>query len=376
MAFMSDMFGWFSNDLAIDLGTATTLVYVQGKGIVLNEPSVVAVEKKTERVMAVGADAKRMLGRTPGNIIAVRPMKEGVIADFEKAEAMLSHFIQKAHNRTAFVRPRIIIGVPSRITQVEQRAVRDSAELAGAREVYLIEEPVAAAIGAGLPITEPSGNMVVDIGGGTTDLILYVDGGIVGASVIPVGGMSVTSDIAAGLRTPMAEAERLKHARGCALGRMVGGDEEMEVPGVGGYAARRVPRRVLADIIEPRVEEIFAVVRQKLEESGYLEQLSAGVVLCGGGVMLDGTTELGEEILGMPVRRGYPVGVRGLTDLVHGPQFATAVGLARYGAHTLAAQAARDEEPAVVPTSKQSALREEPAPQERPGFWGWLKAAF
>ncbi|HNA27702.1 MAG TPA: rod shape-determining protein, partial [Nitrospira sp.] len=119
---MSDMFGWFSNDLAIDLGTATTLVYVQGKGIVLNEPSVVAVEKKTERVMAVGADAKRMLGRTPGNIIAVRPMKEGVIADFEKAEAMLSHFIQKAHNRTAFVRPRIIIGVPSRITQVEQRA--------------------------------------------------------------------------------------------------------------------------------------------------------------------------------------------------------------------------------------------------------------
>lgn len=140
MGFMSDMFGWFSNDLAIDLGTATTLVYVQGKGIVLNEPSVVAVEKKTERVMAVGADAKRMLGRTPGNILAVRPMKEGVIADFEKAEAMLSHFIQKAHNRTAFVRPRIIIGVPSRITQVEQRAVRDSAELAGAREVYLIEE--------------------------------------------------------------------------------------------------------------------------------------------------------------------------------------------------------------------------------------------
>ena len=128
MNFVSDMFGWFSNDLAIDLGTATTLVYVHGKGIVLNEPSVVAVEKKTERVMAVGAEAKRMLGRTPGNIVAVRPMKEGVIADFEMAEAMLKHFIQKAHNRTAFVRPRIIIGVPSRITQVEQRAVRDSAE--------------------------------------------------------------------------------------------------------------------------------------------------------------------------------------------------------------------------------------------------------
>ena len=172
MGFTSDIFGWFSNDLAIDLGTATTLVYVHGKGIVLNEPSVVAVEKKTDKVLAVGADAKKMLGRTPGNIVAVRPMKEGVIADFEMAEQMLKRFIQKAHNRSAFVRPRIIIGVPSRITQVEQRAVRDSAELAGAREVYLIEEPVAAAIGAGLPITEPSGNMVVDVGGGTTDLSL------------------------------------------------------------------------------------------------------------------------------------------------------------------------------------------------------------
>ncbi|HEX4968841.1 MAG TPA: rod shape-determining protein, partial [Nitrospiraceae bacterium] len=138
MGFGSDIFGWFSNDLAIDLGTASTLVYVHGKGIVLNEPSVVAVEKKTERVLAVGTEAKRMLGRTPGNIIAVRPMKEGVIADFEMAEQMLKRFIQKAHNRSAFVRPRIIIGVPSRITQVEQRAVRDSAELAGAREVYLI----------------------------------------------------------------------------------------------------------------------------------------------------------------------------------------------------------------------------------------------
>ena len=137
MGFTSDIFGWFSNDLAIDLGTATTLVYVHGKGIVLNEPSVVAVEKKTEKVLAVGADAKKMLGRTPGNIVAVRPMKEGVIADFEMAEQMLKRFIQKAHNRSAFVRPRIIIGVPSRITQVEQRAVRDSAELAGAREVYL-----------------------------------------------------------------------------------------------------------------------------------------------------------------------------------------------------------------------------------------------
>src|SRR5438552_12223696 len=185
---MAGILGWFSNDLAIDLGTASTLVYVHGKGIVLNEPSVVAVEKKTERVLAVGTEAKRMLGRTPGNIIAVRPMKEGVIADFEMAEQMLKRFIQKAHNRSAFVRPRIIIGVPSRITQVEQRAVRDSAELAGAREVYLIEEPVAAAIGAGLPITEPSGNMVVDIGGGTTDIAVLSLGGIVYSESVKVAG--------------------------------------------------------------------------------------------------------------------------------------------------------------------------------------------
>src|SRR5947208_11580655 len=152
---MAGILGWFSNDLAIDLGTATTLVYVRGRGIVLNEPSVVAIEKKTEKVLAVGVEAKKMLGRTPGNIMAIRPMKEGVIADFEMAERMLRHFITKAHGRSTFVRPRIIIGVPSRMTQAEQRAVRDSAELAGAREGYLLEEPVAAAIRAGLPITEP-----------------------------------------------------------------------------------------------------------------------------------------------------------------------------------------------------------------------------
>src|SRR5438105_5557719 len=186
--FWTRWFKWMSHDMAIDLGTATTLVYVRGKGIVLNEPSVVAVEKKTEKVRAVGTEAKKMLGRTPGHIVAIRPMKEGVIADFEMAEKMLRYFITKAHNRSAFVRPRIIIGVPSRITQVEQRAVKDSADLAGAREVYLIEEPVAAAIGAGLPITEPSGNMVVDIGGGTTDIAVLSLGGIVYSESVKVAG--------------------------------------------------------------------------------------------------------------------------------------------------------------------------------------------
>jgi len=179
---------WFSNDLAIDLGTANTLVYLKGKGIVINEPSVVAIEKKSNKVLAVGAEAKRMLGRTPGNIVATRPMKDGVIADFEIAEKMLKHFITKAHNRSTFVRPRIVISVPSRITQVEQRAVRDSAELAGAREVYLIEQPIAAAIGAGLPIAEPAGNMVVDIGGGTTDVAVISLAGIVYSQSVKVAG--------------------------------------------------------------------------------------------------------------------------------------------------------------------------------------------
>ncbi|MEK7279768.1 MAG: rod shape-determining protein, partial [Nitrospirota bacterium] len=188
MGIISSIIGRFSDDLAIDLGTANTLVYVKGKGIVLDEPSVVAIEKKSEEVLAVGLEAKKMVGRTPGNIVAIRPMKDGVIADFEIAEKMLRHFIAKAHNRSAFVRPRIIICVPSKITQVEQRAVRDSASLAGGREVYLVEEPIAAAIGAGLPIAEPFGNMVVDIGGGTTDVAVISLAGIVYSESVKVAG--------------------------------------------------------------------------------------------------------------------------------------------------------------------------------------------
>jgi rod shape-determining protein MreB len=195
MGLISRFLSLFSSDMAIDLGTAHTLVYVQGKGIVLNEPSVVAIERHSNKILAVGVEAKRMVGRTPGNISAIRPMKEGVIADFEMAERMLRYFITKVHNRTAFVRPRIIIGVPSRITQVEQRAVKESAELAGAREVYLIEEPVAAAIGAGLPITEPSGNMVVDVGGGTTDIAVISLGGIVYSESVKVAGDQMDSAI-------------------------------------------------------------------------------------------------------------------------------------------------------------------------------------
>jgi cell division protein FtsA len=259
------------------------------------------------------------------------------------------------------------------------------AERCGLTVADVVLEPLASAEAVLTEDEREIGVAVVDIGGGTTDLILYVDGGIVGASVIPVGGMSVTSDIAAGLRTPMAEAERLKHARGCALGRMVGGDEEMEVPGVGGYAARRVPRRVLADIIEPRVEEIFAVVRKRIEDTGMLEQLSAGVVLTGGGVLLEGMTEFAEEILGMPVRMGTPVGVRGISQLVQGPQYATGVGLVQFGAKALSH--AREREIVEAPKSYRGrggsplALTDDDPPvaadkQHKGRFWNWLRAAF
>ena len=189
--FLDPILGWFSNDLAIDLGTANTLVYVKGKGIVLSEPSVVAIRKNDrdrDRVLAVGRDAKMMVGRTPGNIVTIRPMKDGVIANFEITEAMLRHFIRKVHNRRCLIRPRVIICVPSGITPVEKRAVRESAESAGAREVYLIEEPMAAAIGAGLPITEPICNMVVDIGGGTSEVAVISLAGIVYSKSVRVGG--------------------------------------------------------------------------------------------------------------------------------------------------------------------------------------------
>jgi cell division protein FtsA len=250
------------------------------------------------------------------------------------------------------------------------------AEKCGLSVADVVLEPLASAEAVLSDDEKEIGVAVIDIGGGTTDLLLYVDGGIGHVSVIPVGGNNVTQDISAGLRTPIAEAERLKRNMGCALGRMVADDEEIEVPGVGGHAARIAPRRLLSDIIEPRIEEIFAVIRNRIEDTGLLEQLSAGAVLTGGAVLMEGMTEFAEEILGMPVRMGTPVGVKGITQLVNGPQFATGVGLVLHGASAI--QEARDrsivrrEEPIVV-----SHRIEVPQSQRRGGsLIEWIKAAF
>jgi len=285
--------------MAIDLGTAHTLVYVQGKGIVLNEPSVVALEKNTNTILAVGSEAKRMVGRTPGNIAAIRPMKEGVIADFEMAERMLRYFITKVHNRSAFVRPRIIIGVPSRITQVEQRAVKESAELAGAREVYLIEEPVAAAIGAGLPITEPSGNMVVDIGGGTTDIAVISLGGIVYSESVKVAGDQIDSAIINHVKREYSlligehMAERVKVEIGSAYPL----PEKAQMMVKGRDLISGIPRTIVLEDTEIRealqdsIATIVAAIKVALENTPPElagDIIDRGIVLTGGGSLLKG----------------------------------------------------------------------------------------
>ncbi len=273
------------------------------------------------------------------------------------------------------VRLGVRVNLVTAATSPVQNVVR-CAERCGLSVADVVLEPLASADSVLSEDEKEIGVAVIDIGGGTTDVLLYVDGGIGHVGVIPVGGNNVTADIAAGLRTPMGEAERLKRNVGCALGRMVSDDEEIEVPGVGGHPARNVPRRVLSDIIEPRVEEIFAVIRTRVEDTGLLEQLSAGAVLTGGAVLMEGMTEFAEEILGMPVRLGLPVGVRGMTQLVAGPQCATGVGLVQFGAAALADARGRgipdsgcDDEIEAPPESQT---------KRRSGskLLGWLRAAF
>ncbi len=312
MGFAGDLLGWFSSDLALDLGTATTLVYVRGQGIVLNEPSVVAIEKQSNTVLAVGVEAKRMVGRTPGNIVAIRPIKEGVIADFGMTEKMLKYFITKAHNRSSFVRPRVIIGVPSRITEVEQRAVRESAMHAGAREVYLIEEPVAAAIGAGLPITEPSGNMVVDIGGGTTDIAVISLGGIVCSESVKVAGDQMDEAIMSYVkrRYNLLIGEHMAEKVKMEVGSAYPLEEQKTMMVKGRDMISGIPRTVVVndaeirEALEEPIHSIINALRTALENTPPElagDIIDRGVVLTGGGSMLPGLATRFQEETNLPI---------------------------------------------------------------------------
>jgi rod shape-determining protein MreB len=309
------VYGLFSNDMAIDLGTATTLTYVKGRGIVSHEPSVVAVQKNgagSSRVLSVGREAKEMLGRTPGNIVAIRPMKDGVIADFEVTEAMLRYFITRAHNRKTLVRPRIIICVPSGITEVEKRAVRDSALAASAREVYLIEEPMAAAIGAGLPITEPSGNMIVDIGGGTTEVAVISLAGIVYSKSVRVAGDKMDEAIIQHMKRKynLLIGERTAEQIKKTLGNAYPMEETLTMEVKGRDLVAGVPKTITThsdEIREALAEPINAIVeavRVVLERTP--PELSAdivdkGIVLTGGGAQLKSLDVLLREETGLPV---------------------------------------------------------------------------
>lgn len=304
--------GLFSNDMGIDLGTASTLVYVKGQGIVLCEPSVVAIQKGTNNVLAVGEEAKRMLGRTPGSIVAIRPMKDGVIADFEITEAMLRYFIKKVHNRRVLVRPRMVIAIPSGITEVEKRAVKDSAERAGAREVYLVEEPIAAAIGVGLPIQEPAGNMIIDIGGGTTEMAVVSLSDIVFSKSIRIGGDEMDDAIIQHLKKTynLMIGERTAEEIKIKIGSAYPLEEELTLEVRGRDLVAGLPKTVTIsseEIREALAEPIAAIVeavRITLERTP--PELSAdlierGLVLAGGGALLRGIDKLLSEQTGLPV---------------------------------------------------------------------------
>jgi rod shape-determining protein MreB len=306
------LFSLFSSDLAIDLGTANTLVFARGKGIVVNEPSIVAINKTNGEVEAVGKEAKEMLGRTPGNIVAIRPMKDGVIADFKVTERMLNYFIQKAHGRKMLVHPRIVIGVPSEITQVEKRAVIDSAYRAKASEVHLVEQAMVAAIGAGLPITEPSGNMVVDIGGGTTDVAVISLSGIVYSRSVRVAGNEMDDAIMQYLKKKynLLIGERTAEQVKMQIGSAFPLDKPISMEIKGRNLIEGVPRTILIHDEEIRealgecVSTIMNAIRVALERTP--PELSAdisdkGIVLTGGGAMLKNLDKRIREETGLPV---------------------------------------------------------------------------
>ena len=358
--------GAFSNDLAIDLGTANTCVYVKGQGIVLREPSVVAVKKDSRGnsvVLAVGQDAKRMLGRTPGNIQAIRPMKDGVIADFEVTEAMLRHFISKVHNsRRHLVRPRIMVCVPTGITQVEKRAVKESAQSAGAREVYLIEEPMAAAIGANLPIQEPTSNMVVDIGGGTTEVAVISLSGIVYSRSVRVGGDKMDESIMTHVKRKYnmligessAEEIKIKIASAYPM------DPEQQIEVKGRDLVTGIPQNIIITSEEVRkaiseqVDSIVQAVRIALEQTPpelAADIVDRGIVLTGGGALLRGFADMGSPIavsdaavgaaLALAALRGAEINVRVNTRLMQDRERAAALDAK---AHALVDKYARQAE--------------------------------
>ena len=306
------MLGLFSNDIGIDLGTANTLVFAKDKGIVLREPSVVAIYTSTKKVCAVGADAKKMLGRTPGNITAIRPMKDGVIADFEITEAMLRYFIKKVNRSNTFVAPRIVVAVPSGITEVERRAVKDSAIRAGARDVVLLAEPMAAAIGVGLPIDEPAANMIVDIGGGTTEVAIISLAGVVYSKSIRVGGDEIDNAIinymkrAYNLMIGERTAEEIKIRIGSAFPL----EEEVSMQVRGRDSVAGLPKTItissqeIRDALADTMSSIVEMVRNGLERCP--PELSAdlidrGFVLAGGGAMIRGLDQLLSDATGLPV---------------------------------------------------------------------------
>lgn len=313
---LSKFMGWLSADMAIDLGTANTLVYVKGKGIVLNEPSVVAIEeyRGKKQVLAVGNEAKQMLGRTPGNINAIRPLRDGVIADFEIAEEMIKYFIRKVHNRRTFASPMVIVCVPSGSTAVERRAIQESAEAAGARKVWLIEEPMAAAIGADLPVTEPTGSMVVDIGGGTTEVAVLSLGGIVYARSVRVGGDKMDAAIISYIRrnhnllVGEGSAERIKKEIGSACAPEAGEGRTIEIKGrdlMNGVPKEIIitERQVAESLSEP-VSQIVEAVKVALEHTApelAADIVDKGIVLTGGGALLTNLDQVLRNATGLPV---------------------------------------------------------------------------
>jgi len=306
--------GFFSNDLAIDLGTANTLVYIKGKGIVCNEPSVVVIRKDDKKPIAVGTEAKKMIGKTPANITAIRPMKDGVIADFDATGEMLKYFIKKVHNRRSFISPRIIIGVPSGITQVEQRAVKDAAQLSGAREVYLIGEPMAAAVGVGLPVGEPSGNMIVDIGGGTTDVAVISLDGVVYSKAVRVGGDKMDESIMAYIKRRYnlmigdTTTEQIKINIGSAYKTNGSEQRVMEIKGrdlISGIPKTlAINENEIREALQEPVNAILDTIKVILENTPpelAADIVDRGIVLAGGGALLTGLDLLIREETGLPV---------------------------------------------------------------------------